>query len=263
MSEARARRRLKMLAYSSDIARTRPRRRLAPRGMHGCNSWDERGDDWCVTMVHALRAPAHRTNAIPVVALVREDPYNSGRGGDLRTASHTHGHGPYCDEQGGGLRTAPRNRGVGTSRTDGHGPCDGGGLRVDAATAMVITAGGFAHQHTGGHNPCDVRPVRPWGIQHQHDPCVGSEATMREDIHMLCSGNAVHPVEYTIHLRPAELDQAHSMRGLTTDLRQGFERGKMQQEQRQKSEDRVGKVMNQFMWQAVLYNGLNSEFGRR
>jgi hypothetical protein len=46
---------------------------------------------------------------------------------------------------------------------------------------------------------------------------------------MLCSGNAVCPVEYTcvwshaqksIHLRPAELDQAHSMRGLTTDLRQ-------------------------------------------
>jgi hypothetical protein len=122
-----------MLAYSSDIARTRPRRRLAPRGMHGCDPWDERGDDWRVTMVHARRAPAHRTNAIPVVALVCEDPYNSGRGGDLRTASHTHGHGPYCDEQGGGLRTAARNRGVGASRTDGHGPCDGeqgGSLRA-------------------------------------------------------------------------------------------------------------------------------------
>ncbi|KAJ7881263.1 hypothetical protein B0H14DRAFT_3129054 [Mycena olivaceomarginata] len=99
------------------------------------------GDDWRVTMVHALRAPAHRTNAIPVVALVREDPYNSGRGGDLRTASHTHGHGPYCDEQGGGLRTAPRNRGVGASRTDGHGPCDGeqgGSLRAAPVTAAQV-----------------------------------------------------------------------------------------------------------------------------
>jgi hypothetical protein len=66
-------------------------------------------------------------------------------------------------------------------------------------------------------------------MQHQRDPCMGSKATTRElytytllQAHSTPRWVYVHLITHTksIHLCPAELGQAHSMQGFTTDLRQ-------------------------------------------